>query len=133
MTHTCSDFVVACMDFRIQETVENMLENLGDEYGQFDRVTIAGGAGNLSELITHLKLTVDLHDAKRFILTVHEDCGAGKTREDLYLALKIAAQLYPDREIRGFFIYLNGNYEEVTHEEPHVAEDVSAKTYTPAA
>jgi hypothetical protein len=102
------------MDFRIQETVDRLLASLGDKNGDFDRVSIAGGAGNFGELVKHLQLSTSLHNAQNLILTVHEDCGAGATREDLVKALKIARELYPDRRIQGFYIYLRGEWEEIS-------------------
>ncbi len=81
--HTCSHAVVGCMDFRIQKTVDNLLEHLNIHQGSFDRVTCAGGAANTDQLKTHLGLSKKLHDSSTAVLSVHEDCGAGAKKEDL--------------------------------------------------
>jgi len=101
------------MDFRIQETVDRLAKSLGLKNGNFDRISIPGGAGSLGQLIEDLHLSHKLHNACNMILTVHEDCGAGKTRADLEQAIRDARQIFPDCRIDGYFIYLDGQWDEV--------------------
>src|SRR6185312_5945607 len=109
--HTCSHAVVGCMDFRIQKTVSNLLEHLKVHEGTFDRVTFAGGAANKEQLKHHLELSKRLHDSGMAILSVHEDCGAGAKKEDLYEAAETARSLGYDPKM--FYIKLDGTWEEV--------------------
>jgi hypothetical protein len=109
--HTCSHAVVGCMDFRIQKTVDNLLEHLNIHQGSFDRVTCAGGAANTDQLKTHLGLSKKLHDSSTAVLSVHEDCGAGAKKEELLKAAETARSLGFDPKL--FYIKLDGTWEEV--------------------
>ncbi len=103
--------VIHCMDHRIQETVDRLLLSLGLWRGNFVRVSVAGGAGNFSQLKEHLFLAANLHAVKRIVLTTHEGCAAGATRDDLQDALLIACDFAPD--VQAFFLRLNGQWEKV--------------------
>lgn len=109
--HTCSHAVIGCMDFRIQKTVTKLLEHLNIPEGTFDRVTFAGGAANMEQLKIHLGLSKKLHDSCTAVLSVHEDCGAGAVKEDLFKAADTARALGFDPKL--FFIKLDGTWEEV--------------------
>lgn len=104
--------VVHCMDYRIQGAADRLMDALGAHRGRFDRVSIAGGAGNSAQTRRHVELSIRLHNATSIVLTGHEDCGAGTTRDDLKRALVLARGSYPDRHIRGFWINLDGTWEE---------------------
>ena len=99
------------MDFRIQQTVRKLLEQLDIPEGTFDRVTFAGGAANAEQLKIHLGLSKKLHDSCVAVLSVHEDCGAGAVKEDLFKAADTARSLGFDPRL--FFIKLDGTWEEV--------------------
>ncbi|MCA9391623.1 hypothetical protein KC614_00270 [candidate division WWE3 bacterium] len=114
MAHICGNCVFHCMDFRFQKTFDSLIESLEIELGDFDRVSVAGGAGNFEQLERHLELTTKLHDAKTLVLTVHEDCGAGATRDDLIKAIGIAKETYPERTVKAFYVMLDGTWEEVS-------------------
>lgn len=113
MSHDCTNGFVHCMDFRIQPTLERLLADEGVMAGDFDRVSVAGGAGNFEVLRTHLELSKRLHRTHRFLLTVHEDCGAGARRADLSEAARIAREVEPGSEVRGFYVKLDGTWERV--------------------
>jgi hypothetical protein len=111
--HTCASSFVHCMDFRIQPTLDRLLVNEGVMAGDFDRVSVAGGAGNFQELRHHLTLSCKLHHPRSFLLTVHEDCGAGAKREDLEEAVRIAREIEPESEVEAFFVRLDGTWDRV--------------------
>ena len=102
----------ACIDHRIQHTADRLIAALGAYQGRFDRVSIAGGAGNFTQTRVHAELSIRLHSARTLVLTAHEDCGAGVTRDDLTRALALARGSYLDVQVRGFWIFLDGNWEE---------------------
>ena len=112
MTHICSHCVVHCMDFRIQKTIAKLLATLNINEGDFDRVSVAGGAANIEQLKRHVELSITLHSPRSFVLTVHEDCGAGAKPEDLSAAKALIHASYPECDIRTFFIKLDGAWEE---------------------
>lgn len=81
-------------------------------YGSVSAVTFAGGAANMEQLKIHLGLSKRLHDSCMPVLSgVHEDCGAGAVKEDLFKAAEIARSLGFDPRL--FFIKLDGTWEEV--------------------
>lgn len=106
--HKCKTCFVHCMDFRFQKAFGELLESLGVKPGDFDRLSIPGGAGNFEKLKEYLTLSKDLHAARQFILTIHEDCGAGAKKEDLKEAVRIAKEVLPEAEIKTFYVSLDG-------------------------
>jgi cyanophycinase-like exopeptidase len=100
------------MDFRIQETVEKMLEHLNIQKSTYDRVSFAGGAADKENLKKHLELSQRLHQSSHAILTIHEDCGAGAQKEDLLTAQQITDTLGFTSQL--FIIKLDGTWEEIT-------------------
>ena len=109
--HTCPCILVHCIDFRFQGTIDKLIRSLGYNPGDFDRVSVAGGAGNFEILKHHAPLSKRLHDPEMIILTVHEDCGAGAKKEDLMTAKKIVSETIP--HARCFFLKLDGSWEEM--------------------
>lgn len=77
--HECKYCTICCMDFRFQETMAKLLKSLDIKYGEFDQITIPGGAGDTARTLKYIALSKKLHNSNTFILTGHEDCGAGKT------------------------------------------------------
>lgn len=111
--HVCRYCLFHCMDFRIQETVNKLLVSLEIHPGDFDRLSIPGGAGNLGQLFEDLRLSTKLHDTHKFLLTTHEDCGAGATIESLKEAVATTRKLYPDSEILAYHLHLDGTWEKL--------------------
>ena len=105
------------MDFRIQRAVDELLDSLKVELGDFDRVAVAGGAGNTGLLFYHLDLSQRLHEPDTFVLTCHDDCGYGATKDDLLKSLKRVKQELPTNDsVRGFWIFPNDNDEWLSEE-----------------
>lgn len=109
--HTCHALIVHCIDFRFQGAIRKLFNSLGLRHGHFDRLSVAGGAGNFKILEEHAPLSRKLHEPELVILTIHEDCGAGAKKEDLRKARKIAKKSIPNT--RCFYLKLNGEVEEV--------------------
>lgn len=100
------------MDFRIQETMHELIAELGIEEGDYDLVSIPGGAShNLTKNIAALSL--QLHHVDHFILTIHEDCGAGATHADLTASAKELISQYPDAVVDAFYVHLDGEWDEI--------------------
>lgn len=104
--HTCSGFIIGCMDFRIQKALNVLITDLKIEMGDVDRVTVAGGAGNTGLMFYHIDLSSKLHGPHTFILTAHEDCGYGTTKDDLLKSQsRMRKELSIDQVVRAFWIY----------------------------
>jgi len=92
------------MDFRIQPAVDSLVDSLVHE-GDFDRIAVAGGAGNTGLLFYHLDLSQRLHHPDTFILIGHEDCGYGATKEDLMTNFnRVRVELPNSDTVRAFWI-----------------------------
>ena len=104
------------MDFRFQDVFHKLMQSLDFHDGDYDMVSIAGGAGNFEQLKKHLKLSTGLHQAENIVLTVHEDCGAGATKDDLLKALRETKQAYPNRTVQAYYVYLDGTWEGIKDE-----------------
>lgn len=100
------------MDFRFQQAVDNLIGSQELKPGDFDRLSVAGGAGNFGELQKHLQLAQKLHGVKQAILMTHEDCGAGATRDDLARAAAIAKK--HDLQPKAFYLKLDGTLDAIT-------------------
>jgi hypothetical protein len=107
----CSTLYVHCIDHRFQRHYNKLAVDLGIE-DDFDRLSVKGGAGNFGQLQEHLEAAQQLHGATVAILTVHEECGAGAKREDLFRAAEMARNCGYEI-IRSFFVRLDGTCEEV--------------------
>ena len=57
MANECKHCVVTCMDFRIQQTVEKLRNTLGIQHGQYDFISIPGGAGSTGQLVDDVYLS----------------------------------------------------------------------------
>lgn len=86
--------VICCMDYRFQKAVHELIKDNDLEYGDYDLVSIKGGAGNFEQLRQHLEVAKKLHNPQQIILTVHEDCGAKAKKEDLTTAIKISQEIF---------------------------------------
>ena len=107
-------FVISCMDPRFQESCDKAIKDLGIKYGEFDRVMVAGGAGNFAVLQDQLKKSVELHGVSEVVLIVHEDCGGGACKEDLTKAEALVKKTYPALKIRKMYLCLNGTAETIS-------------------
>ena len=86
--------VICCMDFRFQKAINELIKESGLEYGDYDLVSIKGGAGNFQQLKEHLLVAKKLHNPQQIILTIHEDCGAKAKKEDLITAIEISQEIF---------------------------------------
>lgn len=103
---TCHGFVIACMDFRIQQAVDDLIRTLRIQIGDFDRVTVAGGAGNMELLQYHIDLAQRLHHPDTFILTAHDGCGYGTTLASFVRVVwQVKAMLPPEDTVRAFWFF----------------------------
>ena len=84
--HSCSTILFKCIDYRLQnETKRWLAEN--NLNGDCDAVSIAGASKGLSDdepavvklLLDQVKISHDLHGAKKVILIHHSDCGRYKS------------------------------------------------------
>lgn len=98
---------IACMDYRFQGKLNKYIhEDLGYDYGDYDLVTIAGGAGNFEQLEHHLKLAKQLHQPEHIIITCHEDCGAGKNQKHLEEAVGKTRCIFVNEKITKHYFTL---------------------------
>lgn len=102
---------IHCMDYRIQKTLDELLAHEGVAYGEFDRISLAGGAGAFEGMEEQLALSAELHHPDFAILTIHEECGGGATREDFPRAREIAEKYVSD--VRMYFVGLDGTFEKI--------------------
>lgn len=84
MSHTCKNVLVRCMDFRLNNSFNDWLGEKG-YMGDADEISCAGSCKKFVEepkspvsefLFSQIKLSYELHGARKIILTQHEDCGA---------------------------------------------------------
>jgi len=110
--HKCNGVLVHCMDWRFQRFFKNLMTELNLE--KADRISLPGGGGKNPDLVdAWIALSCKLHEPTNVVLTVHEDCGAGATKDDLIEAFNRTKEKHPDKTVRAFFINLDGTWEEV--------------------
>lgn len=117
--HTAESIVVTCIDYRLQETINNWIsQNFPPK--TFDRVALAGGVKNLDAIMGQIDIAVRLHHIKKVVLINHEDCGAygeagtpQKHAEDLKAAKAKVNEVYPELEIDSYYLHLDGTFEPV--------------------
>lgn len=111
--------VVTCIDFRIQEYINNWIsQNFNPK--TFDRVALAGGVKNLDTILGQIDIAVELHHIKKVVLINHEDCGAygdASTPErhaaDLKNAKITIKEKYPDLDVVTYYLNLDGTFESI--------------------
>ena len=117
--HTAQAVVVTCIDFRLQEAINNWIAQ-NFKPGTFDRVALAGGVKNLDVIMSQIEIAVRLHHIKKVVLTNHEDCGAygdppaggpQKHAQDLREAKTKIKEKYPDLEVETYYLHLDGTVE----------------------
>ena len=117
--HTCNALVVTCMDFRLQDFINDWIsKNIPPK--AYDRVAFAGGVKNLETILGQVEISKRLHDIKKVILINHEDCGAygeagtpEKHTEDLKNAAEKIKETHPDLAVETYYLHLDGIFEKV--------------------
>ena len=112
----CDAVVVTCKDFRIQRYIDEWLrDNIG--YGNFDRVSFAGGVNNWDLISGAIDLAVRLHSIHRVVLINHENCGAygiesspERHAADLRAARAAVRAKYPDFTVDLYYLELDGTF-----------------------
>ncbi|MBI2020565.1 hypothetical protein HYS94_04055 [Candidatus Daviesbacteria bacterium] len=118
--HTAEALVVSCIDYRLQEAINNWIsKNFSPK--TFDRVALAGGVKNLDTIMGQIDIALRLHHIKKVILINHEDCGAygeagtpQKHAEDLRNAKAKAQEIYPELEVETYYLHLDGTFESIS-------------------
>ena len=111
--------VVHCKDFRFQRLIDEWLrDHVG--YGNFDRVSFAGGVKNWELIFSAINLAYRLHNIRRVILINHENCGgygAEGTPErhahDLRAARASVLQSFPTFTVELYYAKLDGAFERI--------------------
>jgi hypothetical protein len=133
--HSCRACILYCMDFRLHDTLQELMKQEGLDEDRADVIRVAGAAKNLARpedprdrerLFEMFKTSYDLHHARQFYLVNHEDCGAyglevvadddsevDMHHEDLKRAGIALAERFPDVEVRRFFVWLDGQIDPV--------------------
>jgi hypothetical protein len=114
--HTCSAVVVRCMDYRLDKLISKLLKDINVE--SYDIVSLAGATKNSIVVIENIKLSVQLHSAKRVILIHHEDCGAyGPVSQETHRNAMLVVKTCVDRlnlgvTVECYFLHLDGAFED---------------------
>ena len=82
MSTTCSTVLLRCMDFRLNGVILDWLEER--DLSQIDVISVAGSAkdvisaqsGSRDFILRQIRISTDLHRARKLILMHHTDCGA---------------------------------------------------------
>lgn len=118
-------FFATCVDPRtpFQRAQVDLMRKLGMdkvEKGNTHHLQIPGGAGDFMDfeiLRKALAIALEHHGANYLVLTVHEDCAAKKTIQDLLEAGRIARELATayNREfvLELYMLKLNGTFERI--------------------
>jgi|SRR3989344_943347 len=117
--HTAESIIVTCIDFRLQEYINNWItQNFQPK--TFDRVALVGGVKNLEIILGQIDISVKLHHIQKVVLINHEDCGAygeagtsQKHSEDLKTAKAKIKAIYPDLEVETYYLHLDGTFEQI--------------------
>ena len=118
--HTCSTIILHCIDFRL---IAETMKFIDDKYGigDCDIASVAGAGKGIADdneilrnyLLNQIKISHDLHEAKKVILIHHSDCGAYKNSyqfnseeeekkqqtEDMKKAESIIKKEFPDMSV----------------------------------
>lgn len=116
--------ILLCIDYRFWP---NTLPLLEAKFGLFDLIEIAGASKNLvsplekedqATLLENIRISMDLHQPKKLILTNHTDCGAyGGSKKfsshdeeldfhknELKKAKLVAREKFPELEVEALVI-----------------------------
>ncbi|MBT3322798.1 MAG: hypothetical protein HN392_10995 [Anaerolineae bacterium] len=111
--------IVHCIDFRLQKGLDIWIKkNYG--YGNYDRVSLAGGVFDFEHILKQIEISAKLHDVNQIILVNHEDCGAygvegnyERHKSDLEKAKGELGKIFPTIETKIFYLHLGGKFEEI--------------------
>ncbi len=88
--------------------------------GNYDRVSIAGGALDIYPVLKHIELSVRLHNIRKVILVNHENCGAygeagtlERHKADLKEAEHKIHALYMNLLVEKYYLKLDGTFERI--------------------
>lgn len=101
---------VQCCDKRFQVASQKLRKHLGLKKGNYDPISVPGGAANLMVIKDSFKLLCPIRPEKRLVvLTIHEDCAAGATPEDLARAIEEAKKFF--FQGKAYILRLDGSFE----------------------
>ncbi|MFA5188848.1 MAG: carbonic anhydrase [Patescibacteria group bacterium] len=126
MSHNCKNFLLCCMDFRLQTAIINWL-SVNGYTGDTDIILVPGSCKVVAEnqegcqaglILDGIRLSYEKHGVRRFFLTMHEDCGAyggqsafvsaeaetSKHLTDMKKVRDFLKEKYPDAEVKSFRI-----------------------------
>ena len=117
--HQCEAIIITCIDYRLQEIVNNwILDHFQPK--TFDRVALAGGVKNLDVILSQVDIAVKFHHIQKVILINHEDCGAygsevtaEKHAQDLRSARATIQKQYPNLNVEIYYLHLNGTFKPI--------------------
>jgi carbonic anhydrase len=115
----CDAVVVTCKDFRLQRYLDEWLRDTVG-YGNYDRVSLAGGVKNWKFVFDAIQLAHRLHNIRRVILINHEQCGAygaestpERHTHDLREARQAIHDRYPSFRVDLYYLTLDGRFERI--------------------
>lgn len=117
MIHQAEAIIITCIDFRLQECINNWIaQNFAPR--TFDRVAWAGGVKNLEAILSQIEIAKKLHHIKKVVLINHEDCGAygekgteEKHAQDLAAAKAKILSRFPELTVDTYYLTLDGTFE----------------------
>ena len=116
----CEALVVHCIDYRLQEFLNEWLDDKLPT-GGFDRVAIAGGVHDVFYAIRQVEIAIRLHQIEKVFLINHEDCGAygiegnyQRHQKDLAQASQKIKALFPNLDVETYYLHLDGEFEEMS-------------------
>ena len=116
----CEALVVHCIDYRLQEFLNEWLDDNLPVRG-FDHVAIAGGVHDVFYVLRQVEIAVRLHQIEKVILVNHEDCGAygiegnyARHQQDLAQASRKIRALFPDLDVETYYLHLDVEFEEMS-------------------
>ncbi len=136
--HAVEAVVVSCMDFRLYsgDLSANLFRTIRETFsvGDFDILTIAGGARNVDQpssperrtvLFEDIQMALEKHRASKIIFLTHENCGKYASEgiifkdceeekrfhaKELAEVLKPARERFPNATVKaGYVIFKNEN------------------------
>lgn len=75
MSHTCKALLLRCLDFRLNEAIQQWLQK-NHLANNCDLVSLAGAVKNLKIVLGQIEISQRLHGISEVILMNHTDCGA---------------------------------------------------------